>query len=126
MAHPSITDTHALIFESTGKPYMSSLYDNLFKAVVTAGWCVKSDGHVEAPTGYFSMTEIPSHPGELREMQDAVEDKRVPFSTWPPAGWYITVEDSAGFMYVYPTNGETQAGVLFHKVLDIFSRWDNE
>ena len=122
----STKSAHDLIFETTARPYLDLKFDDLFKAIVSAGWCVKSDGHVESPQGYFSVTEIPSHVHELKDMQDAVEEGHTPWSTWPESGWYVTVEDNLGFIYVYPTSGEAQAIELFVKLADAYAKWDAE
>src|SRR5688572_2573264 len=122
MTHPEISSSHVLIQERTQKGYLGSQWDNLFKEIVMEGWCVKSDGNVEAPTGYFSITEIPSREEELNEMKAAFEKEWL--GNWPPSGWYITVEDNAGFMYAYPTNGERQAYQIYNRLTQIFSAWE--
>lgn len=102
---------------------MDAKYDSLFKSIITAEWCVKSDGHVESPQGYFSITEIPEHPGELKDMQEAVEEGMRPFTDWPPAGWYFTVEDSNGMIRVYQLS-KAQAEQRFESFLKEFTEWE--
>ncbi len=102
---------------------LDSKFDSLFKSIITAGWCVKSDGHVEAPQGYFSITEIPALPGELREMFEAVEE-----GTWEewyglPSGWYFTTENSDGVIFVYPCS-QADAEAAFSESLAGYSMWD--
>ncbi len=98
-------------------------FDSLFKAVISAGWCVKSDGHVESPQGYFSVTEIPEHLGELKAMQDAVEEGQTPWTDWPPSGWYFTTENSDGLIFVYPCS-QADAEAAFSESLAGYSMWD--
>jgi hypothetical protein len=92
-------------------------YDSLFKHIVGSGWCVKSDGNVEAPQGYYSITEIPAHEGEFLNMVESVftgltSEWNDP-SIWPAAGWYVTIENSDGIIFVYETADETEASLLF-------------
>jgi hypothetical protein len=106
---------------------LDAQYDNLFKTLVTAEWCVKSDGNVEAPTGYFSITEIPAHEGEFREMYAAIEDSLEPEFTvdeaWPAAGWYVTIENSDGVIFVYEVINEAEAKYIFAELEKQYLDW---
>lgn len=82
---------------------LDSRYDVLFKDLITAGWNVKSDGNVEAPSGHFAIVEIPSHPGELLEMQNALDS--VDYD-WPEPGWYFCVENDLGQIFAYSVTKE--------------------
>ena len=108
---------------------LDAQYDNLFKTLVTAEWCVKSDGNVEAPTGYFSITEIPVHEGEFREMRDAIYDQleaelRVD-EAWPAAGWYVTIENSDGVMFAYEVDSEATAKYIFAQLEQQYLDWSD-
>jgi hypothetical protein len=112
-------------------PCQPSKHDNLFKELITAGWCVKSDGNVEAPTGYFSITEIPDHHGELVEMRDAItcDADRAPdeyqfLDNWPESGWYFTTENSDGIIYVYKVD-KVSANRFFDEYSRQYSAWDD-
>ena len=73
--------------------------EGAFRAVVTAGWGVKSSGDVEAPTGHFAVVEIPEHAGERAEMRAAVFDGDAEAAEGfdcLDAGWYLVTEDSNG------------------------------
>lgn len=114
---------HDIIVAEIGhKQYLPNHFDSLFKALVGSGWCVVSDGHVESPQGYFSITEIPSHKGELTEMKDALDYAYA----WPEAGWYVTIEDNAGFIFVYPAKDRDRAFLVYTLLADAFAKWDNE
>lgn len=102
-----------------------SKYDRLFKDLVSAEWCVKSDGNVEAPTGYFSITEIPEHPGELADMKSAVEQDQDSYEEWPEPGWYFTTENSDGMIRVYATD-KGAAEILYQSYLKQYAEWDDE
>ena len=107
---------------------LDSQYDNLFKAIISAGWNVKSDGDVEAPSGFFALVEVPDHPGELSEMQDAVGDETID-DEWPDCGWYVTREDSDGLIFVYEQSSQRVAETAYDKLQDDFLDWaddDNE
>lgn len=117
--------THDCALRHEPPVLLAAEFDNLFKEIITAGWCVKSDGHVESPQGYFAVVEIPSHPGELKEMQDAVEEGMRPFTDWPKAGWYFTTENSDGLIHVYKMSHD-RSWETFAKTLDQYVKWDND
>ena len=119
---PGIKNGYQIVFAETHGTYIDKIFDATFRALVGSGWCVKSDGHVESPQGYFSITEIPSNEGELNEMKDAQDYAYV----WPEAGWYVTIENSDGFIFVYPMKDEEQAILVYTKLADAFAKWDNE
>jgi hypothetical protein len=96
------------------------MYDSLFKDLITAGWNVSSDGHVEAPQGFFAIVEIPSHPGELRDMMEALDSMDY---DWPEAGWYFTVENSDGIIFVYRVD-KAAAEILFEAYAKAYAEWD--
>lgn len=113
-------------------PYISEKYDSLFKHLITAEWCVESDGHVESPTGYFSITEIPSHEGELNEMREAVfGDEPNEFvwlnnENWPESGWYLTRENDQGLIFVWKMASKHEA-VKFYRSWQVeYSKWEQE
>jgi hypothetical protein len=104
-------------------------YDSLFKTIITGGWCIKSDGEVEASSGYFSLTEIPSHPGELKEMYEAITDGDTTtehsLDKWPDAGWYTTVELNTGIIFVFEHPTEQAAEIAYGEALAEYMRWLN-
>lgn len=121
--------------ENTGKPLnntepptrgnwslLHTDYDNLFKAIVTAAWNIKSGGDVESVTGSYALVEIPTFPGELAEMQDAVDDDTIE-DEWPDCGWYVTIEDSDGLIYVYEFHNQRDAELGYDKLDDEYSDW---
>ena len=104
-------------------------YDNLFKLIVTSGWCVKSDGDVESSAGYFSLTEIPSHPGELKEMYEAISSgvltTEFSLDRWPDAGWYVTTELNTGLIFVFEHKSKEAAESGYAEALEEYERWLN-
>lgn len=79
--------------------------DTAFKAIVAAGWAMKSDGNVEAPTGYFA--KIPISKEELPELMDAVfghvDD---PDEVTIEPGYYVTKENSDGIIWIWKYNAK--------------------
>lgn len=113
---------HEFVAEKGVMVLMSSEYDRLFKELITEGWCVKSDGHVESPQGYFAVTEIPSDKGELTEMGNAMgwfENEPI-----PAAGWYFSVEENSGLIFVYAMRSEAEALSIFDKTAAEYAKWD--
>jgi hypothetical protein len=104
-------------------PVQPSKWDALFKEIITAGWAVKSDGHVESPQGYFAVVEIPDHQGELDEMKDALD--LLPGEEMPPSGWYFTIENNQGLIFVYRTI-DRNAAFFFKERMEEFAKWDVE
>ena len=110
---------------------LSSKYDNLFKAIVSGGWCVKSDGNVEAPSGYFALTEIPSHPGEFQEMMDALNagepaSMQHKAEDFPTPGWYVSMELNTGLIYVVEYPSRPSAEKTYQELNENFTNWATE
>lgn len=102
-------------------------YEAAFKQIITAGWAVKSDGHVESPSGFFAQVEIPGHWAELRDMLDAVELTREDVDGLEQ-GWYVTKENSDGILtYWYlgrGSRGESTSWRLFDTYMTTFTEWE--
>jgi len=103
--------------------------EGVLRSIITAGWNVKSDGHVEANTGHFAIVEIPEHEGERDEMRDAVFldelDEAEVYDTIQ-AGWYFVVEDSQGNITYSQTKDRAEAFNLFEKAQEVYSQWVEE
>ena len=106
--------------------------ETVMQNIITAGWAVKSDGHVESPTGHFALVEIPEHMGERDEMMDAVYETTdaVFGDDWedeyilPESGWYIVTEDSQGFVHLYRHSGENAAKAAYARFEREYSTWN--
>lgn len=107
---------------------LDSQYDSLFKAIISAGWNVKSDGHVEASAGFFALTEIPDNMPELEQMQEAVDNSATVDTDWPDAGWYVSTENSDGIIFVYEFPSKSAAEDAYEKLEADYTAWsdDNE
>ena len=106
------------------KVLLDSVYDPIFKAIISAGWNVSSDGDVESMTGHFSLTEIPSHSKELLDMQEAVDPSRLYLeSPWPTPGWYVTTENSDGQIFVYQFPNKVWAELAYKKLEEEYLDW---
>jgi hypothetical protein len=66
-----------------------------FRAIVEAQWGVMSSGATDAPTGRFSVVEIPEHDGERAEMCDAVFDGDNEVFENMDTGWYFVIQYSS-------------------------------
>lgn len=67
--------------------------EDTFKAIVDAKWGVMSSGLIDAPTGRFTVVEIPKLDGERAEMREAVfEDSDSGTFDSIEAGWYFAVQ----------------------------------
>ncbi len=105
---------------------MEAKYDNLFKSIITAGWNVTSDGHVESPQGFFAVVEIPANFAEFNDLVDAVDpDSEFESDDWPEPGWYFTVENSDGLIRVYKST-QRRASAAFQEALGSFAAWEAE
>jgi len=106
---------------------IDSKYDNLFKLIVIAEWCVKSDGNVESDPGYFSLTEIPSLPAERDQMWDAVIEEPNEFDEDDldklPAGWYITIQLNSGLIFVYSVASKVIAEREYAELEQVYTNW---
>ena len=124
--------------ENTGKPLnnteapmrgglslLHEQYDNLFKAIISAGWNMKSDGDVESPSGFFALVEIPDHYGELAEMQDAVGDETVD-DEWPDTGWYVSYENSDGLIFVLECASQHVAERTYDEFEEQYNTWASD
>ena len=122
---PKINKTHT----PQSPRLVAQRYDNLFKYIISSGWGVKSDGSVEAASHFFAMVEIPSHPGERKEMHDALfhdeqltGDYKQYFGELPP-GWYFTVEDEFGLIWVYEMRDKADAEHAYEAHEKIYQMW---
>lgn len=113
---------YALENEVSDSRLLHSDYDNLFKAIVTAGWNIKSDGDVEADTGSFALVEIPDNVHEMADMRDAVEPDG-DLAAWPDSGWFVTSENTDGLIYVYEFRTQHDAEVAYDKLDDEYTAW---
>lgn len=87
---------------------MDEKYDNAFKQIITAGWAEDTEGAVDDPVGFCSIIPIPRN--EYDELVAAVFDEGDPVEV-PPAGYYITSENSDGIIrvFTYDRRGDMDA-----------------
>jgi hypothetical protein len=107
-------------------------YDNMFKDIVTSEWCDSSDGNVESPQGYFTLTTI-----ERNEVTDYLTnfatvsnlDARTQsyIHAWPGqlAGHYVTQEDSHGIIRVFAFDRYRDALDHYAKLEEGYGEWDD-
>lgn len=115
---------YARHYEEPNRDYIKLLhgkYDLLFKEIVISEWCVSSDGNVESPSGYFSLTEIPNLENEMHEAVDSKEEYE-----WPDSGWYITQELNTGIIWVFEYPNEEKAQKEYDRLLAEFIEWNDD
>lgn len=103
-------------------------HDEIFRQIISTGWAVKSNGDVDSPSGYFAVVEIPGDTGSLAEMRDAVEphgEYRY-LTNWPDPGWYVTLENELGQIFVYKTGSQITAMGEYYRLEADYERWMGE
>jgi hypothetical protein len=102
--------------------YLPSEWDSFFKGLVTAGWCVKSDGDVDSTTGYFALTEVGKTDATDPEFRSVLESMHW-YGDLPDVGWYVSVEDSAGFIFVYQYANQYGAETAYAELETRYDNW---
>ena len=100
------------------------------QAIISAGWNNQSNGETDSPTGHFAIVERPSHPGELNDILQAIEDLEDPdndylieaFETLAP-GFYEVIEDSIGLVHINGPVSSEQASVWFNATQSAYDQW---
>lgn len=98
-------------------------YDGLFKTIVSSEWGERSSGNVESPSGYFALVEIPSSEGERHEMVEALE---VGEFILPDPGWYLTIENNGGLIWVHQYQSHYSAQREYNKLERLYVAWDTD
>jgi hypothetical protein len=107
-----------------GSSFIDSRFDNIFKTIVSSEWCVRSDGNVESNTGYFSITEIPDHTGERGQFAELFDADELATFEDLKSGWYITVENNQGLIFVYPQATEKVAWRQYNDLNKEYGEWE--
>jgi hypothetical protein len=94
--------------------------ENAFKQIITAGWAMKSDGDVEAPTGHFAA--IPINSAEMPELLDAVFGDDRPEVEIDP-GCYFAKEDSAGNMWLWCFGSAYEMNSMYERYRREYEEW---
>ena len=103
-------------------PYIIGTFDSFFKGLITAGWCVKSNGDVESASGYYALFEISETDATDPEFQSFLESM-LWFGNLPPVGWYVSIEDDLGFIYVYPFTSQYAAETAYEELEQRYENW---
>ena len=101
--------------------------EGTLKAIVDAEWGVLSSGAIEAPTGRFTVVEIPAHVGERAEMREAVfadEEGAATFDSME-AGWYFVIRSDSGVEYDLCKN-KSYAMARFALARSAYEDWEDE
>lgn len=65
------------------------------RAIAEAKWGVMSSGDTDAPTGHFTVVEIPEHDGERKMMRESVFDGVSESFDQLETGWYFVIQYSS-------------------------------
>lgn len=94
---------------------LTSTWDNLFKVIIGNGWAEVSDGDIDSPVGYFALvpigaTDLVDAPGNLRaEFADDWPNVSLANEPRLRTGWYITMENTRGIIWVFRFRNEADA-----------------
>jgi hypothetical protein len=103
--------------------------DEALHQLCTGQWANESDGHVEAPTGFFWRITITE--AELAEVAQALDSPEPEgLATADLVGAFLVTEDTQGFVHVtrypdqYPDRtGEDRALVAFQAKQRAYTEW---
>ena len=106
---------------------MDTALESLFKAMMSEGWFINSDGNVDSPQGYFGY--VTNTEAELSEIYDAfsdvVEVYGVPATEDIVGSFYASI-DSNGIIHIYNMgNYSTMAKDAFDKSLSEYIKWND-
>lgn len=101
--------------------------EGTFKAIVEAKWGVMSSGAIEAPTGRFTIVEIPALDGERAEMREAVfEDEDAETFDSLEAGWYFAIQSLPDTLTHDKCKNRDYAFARFALARSAYEEWEDE
>jgi hypothetical protein len=111
-----------------GLALLDQKYDNLWKAIITAGWNDESSGDVEAPCGFFTITSY--SPADAAGFQDLLshQDYGSDFQqlfTELETGFYVTTENSLGMIFVFHVQTEAEAREWYRLMSNEYVGWED-
>lgn len=100
--------------------------EDTFKAIVDAKWGVVSSGIIDAPTGHFTVVEIPKYEGERAEMREAVFDNE-DAGTFDgiEAGWYIAIQSPPNTLTYEKCKNRDYAFARFALARSAYEEWED-
>lgn len=103
---------------------MQTGIEDVFKAIVDAKWGVMSSGEVEAPTGLFTIVEIPKTDGERAEMREAVfPDVTSGIFDNMESGWYFVIQYSKPSLEYYQCKNRDFAFSRYALAQSAYEAW---
>lgn len=100
--------------------------EDTFKAIVDAKWGVVSSGIIDAPTGHFTVVEIPKHEGERTEMREAVfENEDAGTFDDIEAGWYIAIQSPPNTLTYEKCQNRDYAFARFALARSAYEDWED-
>jgi hypothetical protein len=101
-------------------------FEGTFKAIVGAKWGVVSSGLIDAPTGHFTVVEIPKHEGERAEMREAVfENEDAGTFDDIEAGWYFAIEFPPDTLTYEKCKNRDYAFARFSLARSAYEEWED-
>ena len=103
---------------------MDYAIEALFKAMMSEGWFIATDGEVEAPTGFFGYTNQTE--AELSEIYEGFSDVIEAYGTPPNSdivGSFFAHIDSNGIIWISKMKSQEHAKRQFDKFTDYYNKW---
>lgn len=108
---------------------MRSYADNIFSILSDHMYAEEVSGTTEAPTGYFALVEVPSHPAEraqmFKDLEAIIQPDKIQRHAVEP-GWYVVISTDQGYTYPVPYDSEGEARIAFDAMVDEYDLWDSE
>lgn len=110
-------------------------YDNFFKALVARDLVADATGNVESPSGYVALVNIPKDIYQFSEIVELISDlggldelfdEDGHPSKFPAAGWYVTLENSMGMIFVHEFQREADARAAYIADHETYLKWVEE
>jgi hypothetical protein len=114
--------------DNRGLALLDSKYDNLWKAIITAGWNDESSGDVEAPCGFFTITSY--SPADKAGFQDLLshQDYGSDFQTLfeeLSTGFFLTTENDLGMIFVFHAEIESVARDWYAGMIESYVAYED-
>lgn len=108
-------------------PMHDSPRDQVLEAMAGNGWAIETNGHVEAPTGWFAV--VVNEEAEVPEITDAFEMEIVEAGLLDLSqliGNFLVQRLSDGSIRVYEHPAKFQALGHYDRMCETFIAWDDD
>lgn len=103
---------------------MDTALEALFKAMMNHGWFIRTDGEVEANTGFFGY--VTNTEAELEGIYDGFDDVVTAYGkpkTEDIVGAFFASIDSDGIIHITRTETDKEAKRLFFETVERYNKW---